>query len=111
MVCYAFLCHRKCRLIPRRSPFPHTRSNPQGHKSIINTVLFHPLEPYIATSGIGRHVIVHSPLRLRLPERHVRELAENPCTHPHALPFRLYNGGDEAGDDDSEEGIINFFDK
>ena len=50
-------------------------------------------------------------LRLRLPERHVRELAENPCTHPHALPFRLYSGGDEAGDDDSEEGIINLFDK
>ena len=50
-------------------------------------------------------------LRLRLPERHVRELAENPFTHSHALPFRLYNGGDEAGDDDSEEGIIKFFDK
>jgi len=32
-----------------------------GHQSIPNTVLYHPVEPYIATAGVERHVLVHSP--------------------------------------------------
>jgi hypothetical protein len=32
-----------------------------GHKSIVNTALMHPHFPYIMTSGIERHVLLHSP--------------------------------------------------
>ena len=32
-----------------------------GHLSIVNTTLIHPVLPLIATAGIERHVILHSP--------------------------------------------------
>src|SRR6266404_7121678 len=32
-----------------------------GHLSIVNTTLIHPVLPVIATSGIERHIILHSP--------------------------------------------------
>jgi len=32
-----------------------------GHLSIVNTTLIHPVLPVIATAGIERHVILHSP--------------------------------------------------
>ncbi|KAI0043947.1 WD40 repeat-like protein [Auriscalpium vulgare] len=33
----------------------------KGHKSIVNTTLIHPVYPLIVTSGIERHVFMHSP--------------------------------------------------
>jgi len=34
-----------------------------GHKSIVNSVLFHPSLLHIATAGIERHIILHSPTK------------------------------------------------
>ena len=34
-----------------------------GHKSIVNSVLFHPSLLHIVTAGIERHVILHSPTK------------------------------------------------
>lgn len=34
-----------------------------GHKSIVNSVLFHPGLLHIVTAGIERHVILHSPTK------------------------------------------------
>lgn len=33
----------------------------QGHLSIVNTTLIHPVLPLIATAGIERQVVLHSP--------------------------------------------------
>jgi hypothetical protein len=33
----------------------------QGHLSIVNSTLIHPVLPIIATAGIERHVLLHSP--------------------------------------------------
>jgi WD repeat-containing protein 22 len=32
-----------------------------GHQSIVNTTLMHPHFPHIVTSGIERHILLHSP--------------------------------------------------
>ncbi|PSS06592.1 hypothetical protein PHLCEN_2v3650 [Hermanssonia centrifuga] len=32
-----------------------------GHESIINSTMMHPHLPFIATAGIERHVLLHSP--------------------------------------------------
>lgn len=34
-----------------------------GHKSIVNSVMFHPSLLHIVTAGIERHVILHSPTK------------------------------------------------
>lgn len=57
------------------------KSLPSGHKSIVNSVLFHPNLLHIVTAGIERHVILHSPTKsspcaedLALTPTTVREL-------------------------------------
>ncbi|KAI0260688.1 WD40 repeat-like protein [Gloeopeniophorella convolvens] len=45
--------------VPKELSTPLTRLG--GHLSIVNTTLIHPVLPLIATSGIERHVILHSP--------------------------------------------------
>ncbi|KAN0129519.1 WD40 repeat-like protein [Lactarius tabidus] len=45
--------------VPKELSTPLTRLC--GHLSIVNTTLIHPVLPVIATAGIERHVILHSP--------------------------------------------------
>ncbi|EIM81489.1 WD40 repeat-like protein [Stereum hirsutum FP-91666 SS1] len=54
-----------------------------GHKSIVNTALIHPVYPLIMTSGIERHIFMHSPTpstpcasNLSLTPTEVRKLLE-----------------------------------
>jgi len=54
------------RTIPVDLSKPLFRLN--GHRSIVNTTLFHPTLLHIVTAGIERHVILHSPT------------ASSPCT-------------------------------
>ncbi|KAL4250057.1 DDB1- and CUL4-associated factor 8-like protein [Abortiporus biennis] len=81
-----------------------------GHRSIVNTTLFHPQWPLIVTSGIERHILLHSPLpsspcteSLPLTSQAVRELPEdNPedrVRFIHALAYGRLDGEDE---DDKE---------
>ncbi|KAF8588568.1 WD40 repeat-like protein [Ramaria rubella] len=87
-----------------------------GHKSIINTVLFHPLEPYIATSGVERHVLVHSPFeatpscgKLNRTEKRVRQLPQSTSLN---RPFIRgeYDTPDD-GEDDGDGAMIELFDE
>lgn len=41
--------------------FPYSLRFPQGHLSIVNSTLIHPVLPLIATAGIERQVLLHSP--------------------------------------------------
>ncbi|KAH9065241.1 WD40 repeat-like protein [Lactarius vividus] len=45
--------------VPKELSTPLTRLC--GHISIVNTTLIHPVLPVIATAGIERHIILHSP--------------------------------------------------
>ncbi|KAH9980092.1 WD40-repeat-containing domain protein [Lactifluus volemus] len=45
--------------VPKELSTPLTRLN--GHLSIVNSTLIHPVLPLIATAGIERHVFLHSP--------------------------------------------------
>ncbi|KAG8214532.1 hypothetical protein J3R82DRAFT_9592 [Butyriboletus roseoflavus] len=108
------------RYIPLQIDTPLCRLN--GHKSIVNAVAMHPSLLHIVTSGIERHVFLHSPTRTspvasQLPEtpsetrmlgdrglhdsaRFLRTLLLGP--HP-----TLHEEIDEAGD---EEEAISLFD-
>ena len=84
-----------------------------GHQSIVNTTLFHPTLLHIATAGIERHVILHSPtasspctkaLSLTPPE--VRSLpAENAISGRQRRIVRVLTTGvalDPESEDDSD---------
>ena len=56
----------------------------EGHKSIVNTALFHPYLPQIVTAGVERHITLHSPTptapnvnRLERTDEYVRQLPES----------------------------------
>ena len=49
------------RYVYRFLSFKLDSSDHLGHLSIVNTTLIHPILPVIATAGIERHVILHSP--------------------------------------------------
>jgi WD repeat-containing protein 22 len=81
-------------------------------------VLFHPHEPYVATSGVERHVILHSPFKatpafgkLTRTETRVRELAENNSAPRRVFVDGLLNRPGEAENDENDEDVINLFDE
>ena len=88
-----------------------------GHKSIVNSVLFHPSLLHIVTSGIERHVILHSPTKsspcaqdLKLTPTTVRTLpAGSPEDHSRFL--RAVSLGLGTGDSSEEAETIALFDE
>jgi len=93
-----------------------------GHRSIVNAVAIHPSLLHIVTSGIERHVFLHSPTPVspvapqlletppetrRLGEQNIRDLARFRralLLGPHPT---LHEENDEVGD---EEDAISLFD-
>lgn len=89
-----------------------------GHKSIVNTALFHPHAPQVLTAGIERGVLLHSAVRLggmRETPRGVRELpAGNEESEEEQRVRRRLLGGevDERREaEDGDEGTIALFDE
>ncbi|KAF8516311.1 WD40 repeat-like protein, partial [Hysterangium stoloniferum] len=92
-----------------------TVASTQGHKSIVNTVLFHPLEPYVVTAGVERYAVLHSPFqstvacgKLKKTEASVRKPLDN--TSHRALARETPDAGRIAGIDDDDLSVIRFFD-
>ncbi|TEB30669.1 WD40 repeat-like protein [Coprinellus micaceus] len=86
-----------------------------GHRSIVNTVLFHPRLLHIVTAGIERDIILHSPTPgspctqdLDGTPREVRDISDNDV-EDRLVYFRSLVG--ELSDDDrGEERMISMFD-
>jgi len=80
-----------------------------GHRSIVNTVLFHPSLLHIVTAGIERHVILHSPTKsspcvknLTLTPTTVRVLPVGP-PEDHSRFIRAISSGLGPNDLDTED--------
>jgi len=90
-----------------------------GHKSIINTVLFHPLEPYVVTAGVESYTMLHSPFqstaacgKLKKTEASVRQLLDHSYTaQSRALPHEAPDAGPTAETNDDDLAMIRLFDK
>jgi WD repeat-containing protein 22 len=77
-----------------------------GHKSIVNTTLFHPILLHIATAGVESQIVLHSPTAsspcvkdLHLTPTNVRELPSRDDTGgrvAHALVMGLPLNSDEG---------------
>ncbi|KAG9031626.1 hypothetical protein FRB95_002493 [Tulasnella sp. JGI-2019a] len=53
------LSRKEAPVVPREISTPSSRVG--GHKSIVNTALFHPHLPILATAGIESHICLHRP--------------------------------------------------
>lgn len=76
--------------VPKELSTPLTRLC--GHLSIVNTTLIHPVLPIIATAGIERHIILHS------PTPSAPWATELPLTPTTTRPRPLPNGGPSPTD-------------
>ncbi|KAI0059581.1 WD40 repeat-like protein [Artomyces pyxidatus] len=111
---------REAKIVPLELPTPLFHLN--GHKSIVNTTLIHPTYPLIMTSGIERHVFMHSPTptaicseQMALTPTDVRPLPDHTPEAGRRI-LRALTGGREDGDDPNdplgEDGLsITFFDE
>ncbi|KIK92955.1 hypothetical protein PAXRUDRAFT_829466 [Paxillus rubicundulus Ve08.2h10] len=108
------------RYVPFQISTPLCRLN--GHRSIVNAVAMHPSLLHIVTSGIERHVILHSPTQASPVVHHLSETpseARSLEDHDASDPTRflraligphptLHEEIDEAGDEDE---TISLFDQ
>ncbi|KAF9645772.1 WD40 repeat-like protein [Thelephora ganbajun] len=86
-----------------------------GHKSIVNSVLFHPSLLHIVTAGIERHVILHSPTKsspcaknLALTSTTVRALPAG-SAEDHSRFLRAISSGlgtNDSGGEDAETIVL-----
>ena len=90
---------------------------PSGHKSIVNSVLFHPSLLHIVTAGIERHVILHSPTKsspctrnLELTPASVRALPEG-TREDRTRFFRAISLGLGTNEMDEDEDTVALFDE
>jgi WD repeat-containing protein 22 len=90
---------------------------PSGHKSIVNSVLFHPSLLHIVTAGIERHVILHSPTKsspcaknLELTPASVRALPEG-TREDRARFFRAISLGLGTNEMEEDAETIALFDE
>ena len=88
-----------------------------GHKSIVNSVLFHPSLLHIVTAGVERHVVLHSPTKsspcakdLILTPAAVRQL---PVGSPedHSQFVRAISSGSGTNGSDEDVQTIALFDE
>ncbi|KAF9242646.1 WD40 repeat-like protein [Melanogaster broomeanus] len=105
------------RYVPLQISTPLCRLN--GHRSIVNAVAMHPSLLHIVTSGIERHVILHSPTQASPVVHHLSETPSEIRTlgdHDASDPARFLRAligphatlhEDEAGDEDE---TISLFD-
>jgi WD repeat-containing protein 22 len=61
-----------------------TRNFSSGHESIVNTIAFHPHFLHVATAGVEKRILLHSPTpsspctqNLPLSPTHIRQLADD----------------------------------
>ncbi|KAI0917455.1 hypothetical protein AcV5_007938 [Taiwanofungus camphoratus] len=88
-----------------------------GHQSIINTTLFHPCYPLAVTSGIERHIVLHSPTatssyvaNMSSTSGEVRALPmHDPASH--SLMIRALTLGTTSEDLEDDVGTIALFDE
>ncbi|KAF7796301.1 hypothetical protein EIP86_007478 [Pleurotus ostreatoroseus] len=78
-----------------------------GHKSIVNTALFHPHLPLLLTAGVERHIFIHSPTpngpcldEMEPTPTEVRQLP-GPSLHSHRIMIRALTSGLAMDDDDA----------
>lgn len=100
--------------VPARLDTPAFRLG--GHNSIVNTVLMHPALPYIATSGVERRVVLHSPHRPspsfeEVDPNNVRELPTESLTSRHSMLLALMAGGRFSSSIDPDVATIDLFDE
>ena len=100
--------------IPMDLSTPFCRLN--GHRSIVNSVLFHPQLLHIVTAGIEKDVILHSPTPgspcthdLAETSTEVRNLSDRPDED--RLNYWLSLTGELGEGDSDEEGTISTFDQ
>ncbi|KAI0087760.1 WD40-repeat-containing domain protein [Irpex rosettiformis] len=87
-----------------------------GHKSIVNSALFHPHWPMVLTAGVERHITLHSPLSdspcavgLGKTSNDIRQLPPVDAEGRRRAVEALMIGPSEADSDD--EGTIALFDE
>ncbi|KZV92289.1 WD40 repeat-like protein [Exidia glandulosa HHB12029] len=83
-----------------------------GHSTIVNSLLFHPHEPLVVTSGVESFARLHSPFDQGGFERtpvNVRELPKEPTERERAFLRALRRGA--HGDLEGDEAAIAFFDE
>lgn len=88
-----------------------------GHKSIVNSTLWHPHWPYLVTAGVERHIILHSPtsdtpcgVGLSLTPEEVRSLP-GPNTEDRRRMIRALTLGREEDEYDDDVNTIALFDE
>lgn len=93
-------------------------NNPPGHRSIVNNCVFHPHLPQIVTSGVERHLTIHSPtlvapnMEFQQTDTNVRALPELTPELDRRFVRALIEGhGLEEGQEaEAEQRTIDFFD-
>ncbi|GJE88449.1 WD40 domain-containing protein [Phanerochaete sordida] len=99
------------RYIPMELSRPHCRL--AGHKSIVNSTLWHPHWPYLVTAGVERHILLHSPTSdtpciadMPLTPQEVRELP-GPNPEDRGRMIRALTQGRDLDDPDVDRNDIN----
>lgn len=88
-----------------------------GHKSIVNSVLFHPSLLHIATAGIERHIILHSPTKSSPCTKDLMPTSTTTRTLPvgtpedHSRLLRAIATGSGTIDSDEDAETIALFDE
>ncbi|KAF8073953.1 WD40 repeat-like protein [Lyophyllum atratum] len=86
-----------------------------GHRSIVNSALFHPNLPHILTCGIEKDIILHSPIpaspcvpNLERTSTEIRNMSDDDDAR--SVYFRTLAGFDPGVDGDAEMATIMMFD-
>ncbi|KAH8114456.1 WD40 repeat-like protein [Phellopilus nigrolimitatus] len=92
----------------------------QGHRSIVNSSIIHPHFPEIATSGVEKHIQIHSPtemapnMQFQRTSEDVRPLPGDEPRSTRRFIRALLTGhnmdGDNGYSSDEEQNTIDFFD-
>ena len=94
------------------------RSSNQGHKSIVNTSVFHPHFLHVVTSGIEKDILLHSPTQaspctsnLQPTPTQVRRLTENSDEDRHTYFRALANIYPTNEEPEDEQTTLSMFDQ